>query len=73
MGSLRSSAPDHHLGHLDGESLAAYMTDVPVSPRIFGAQPPHLAVLLLRPAAQDHDLGHLDTEPVAALPVHAAR
>ena len=27
MGSLRSSAPDHHLGHLAAKSLAAYMTD----------------------------------------------
>ena len=28
MGSLRSSAPDHQLGHLDDESLADYLTDV---------------------------------------------
>jgi len=28
MGSLRSSAPDHDLGHLAAESLADYLTDV---------------------------------------------
>src|SRR6266853_396548 len=28
VGSLRSSAPDHDLGHLDDESLADYLTDV---------------------------------------------
>ena len=27
MGSLRSSAPDHDLGHLAAESLADYLTD----------------------------------------------
>ncbi len=28
MGSLRSSSPDHHLGHLDNKSLADYLADV---------------------------------------------
>jgi hypothetical protein len=34
VGSLRSSAPDHDLGHLDAESLADYLTDVPWDPAL---------------------------------------
>jgi hypothetical protein len=36
VGSLRSSAPDHDLGHLDDESLADYLTDVLALQAYFG-------------------------------------